>query len=167
MKRKPLLFNLSFSVILAAVISILCVFNVFEKLDFRLYDGLLHITKDPVMDDKVTVVAISDEDIDRLGEWPWSRDIIADVLIRLRELNAAAGIFDIEYISSSAKSVPSDSIYKVNGKISETQQWAVDLMQSIPMALQQGYDIDDMYDLTDSYIYDYLDPLYDDLYQFV
>ena len=167
MKRKPLLFNLSFSVILAAVISILCVFNVFEKLDFRLYDGLLHFTKDPVMDDKVMVVAISDEDIDRLGEWPWSRDIIADVLIRLRELNAAAGIFDIEYISSSAKSVPSDSITKVNGKISETQQWSVDLMQSIPTALQQGYDVDDITGLTDSYIYDYLGPLYDDLYQFV
>ena len=167
MKRKPLLFNLSFSVILAAVISFLCIFNVFEKLDFRLYDGLLHFTKDPVMDDKVMVVAISDEDIDRLGEWPWSRDIIADVLIRLRELNAAAGIFDIEYISSSAKSVPSDSITKVNGKISETQQWSVDLMQSIPTALQQGYDVDDITGLTDSYIYDYLGPLYDDLYQFV
>ena len=136
MKNKSLVFNLSFTTGLALVIGVLCIFNVFEKLDFRLYDGLLHFTKDPEMDDKVLVVAISDNDINRLGEWPWSRDIIADVLIRLKELGVAAGIFDIEYISSSAKSVPSDSINKVNGKISETEQCSVDLMRSIPTALQ-------------------------------
>ena len=115
MKNKSLVFNLSFTLGLAIIIGFLCIFNVFEKLDFRLYDGLLHFTKEPAMDDKVMVVAISDDDIDRLGEWPWSRNIIADVLIRLKELGAAAGIFDIEYISTSAKSVPSDSINKVNG----------------------------------------------------
>ena len=167
MKRKPLLFNISFSVILAAIISVLCIFNVFEKLDFRLYDGLLHLTKDPPMDDKVMVVAITDDDIDRLGEWPWSRNIIADVLIRLKELGVAAGIFDIEYISTSAKSVPSGSISNVNGKISETEQWSVDLMRSIPTALLQGYGVQDIQDLTDSLIYDYLNPLYSDLYQYV
>ena len=167
MKRKSLLFNLSFSVVLAAVISVLCIFNVFEKLDYRLYDGLLHFTKDPVMDEKVMVVAISDDDINRLGEWPWSRDIIADVLIRLKELGVAAGIFDIEYISSSAKSVPSDSINKVNGKISETEQWSVDLIHAIPTALQQGYSVDEAQDLADSYIDEYLSPLYDNLYEYV
>ena len=167
MKRKSLVINLSFSVILAIIISVFCIFNVFEKLDFRLYDGLLHFTKDPPMDDKVMVVAISDDDINRLGEWPWSRDIMADVLIRLKELGVAAGIFDIEYISSSSKSVPSNSINNVNGKISETKQWSVDLMNSIPIALQQGYSADEIQDLTDSYVQDYLDPLYDDLYEYV
>ncbi|MBP5603888.1 MAG: adenylate/guanylate cyclase domain-containing protein [Treponema sp.] len=167
MKRKPLLFNISFSLILAGIISVLCIFNVFEKLDFRLYDGLLHLTKDPVMDEKVMVVAISDDDINRLGEWPWSRDIFADVLIRLKELGVAAGIFDIEYISPSSKSVPSNSINNVNGKISETKQWSVDLMNSIPIALNQGYSVEEIQELTDSYVEDYLDPLYDDLYEYV
>lgn len=167
MKNKSLVFNLSFTTGLALVIGILCVFNVFEKLDYRLYDGLLHFTKDPVMDDKVMVVAISDDDIDRLGEWPWSRDIIADVLIRLKELGVAAGIFDIEYISASAKSVPSNSINKVNGKISETEQWTVDLMHAIPTALEQGYEVSEAHDLADSYIQEYLYPLYDDLYNYV
>ena len=88
MKNKALIFNLLFSTILAGIISLFCVFNLFEKLDFRLYDGLIHLTKDPPMDDKVVVVAISDEDINLLGEWPWSRDILANVLIRLKELNA-------------------------------------------------------------------------------
>ena len=167
MKNKSLVFNLSFTTGLALVIAFLCIFNVFEKLDFRLYDGLLHFTKDPPMDDKVMVVAISDDDINRLGEWPWSRDIMADVLIRLKELGVAAGIFDIEYISTSSKSVPSNSISNVNGKISETKQWSVDLMNSIPIALQQGYSADEIQELTDSYVQDYLDPLYDDLYEYV
>ena len=167
MKNKALVFNLSFTLGLAIVIGFLCVFNVFEKLDFRLYDGLLHLTKDPPMDEKVMVVAISDDDINRLGEWPWSRDIMADVLIRLKELGVAAGIFDIEYISASSKSVPANSINNVNGKISETKQWSVDLMNSIPVALSQGYSVDEVQKLTDSYVHEYLDPIYDDLYEYV
>ena len=167
MKHKSLIINLLFSTVLAGIIGVLCIFNIFEKLDLRLYDGLLHLTKEPPMSEKIMVVAISDEDIDNLGEWPWSRDIIADVLIRLKELGAAAGIFDIEYISKSAKAVASDAINNVNGKISETEAWAVDLMHAVPTALQQGYAVEDAHDLADSYISDYLYPIYDDLYDYV
>ena len=46
MKNKSLVFNLSFTTGLALIIGVLCIFNVFEKLDFRLYDGLLHFTKE-------------------------------------------------------------------------------------------------------------------------
>ena len=165
--KKPLLINISFSVILAFIISILCIFNVFEKLDFRLYDGMLHLTKDPAFDDRIMVVGINDDDINNLGEWPWTRDILADVLIRLKELDVAAGIFDIEYISPSGKSVASNAIGNINNKISETEQWTVDLMQSIPTALEQGYSIADARDLADSSIQDYIYPLYDDLYSYV
>ena len=165
--KKPLLINLGFSVILALIISILCVFNVFEKLDFRLYDGMLHLTKDPAFDDKIMVVGINDDDINNLGEWPWTRDILADVLIRLKELDVAAGIFDIEYISPSGKSVASNAIGNINNKIAETEQWTVDLMQSIPTALEQGYSVADARDLADSSIQDYIFPLYNDLYTYV
>ena len=165
--KNGLLINISFSVILALIISILCIFNVFEKLDFRLYDGMLHLTKDPAFDDKIMVVGINDDDINNLGEWPWTRDILADVLIRLKELNVAAGIFDIEYISPSGKSVASNAIGNINNKIAETEQWTVDLMQSIPTALEQGYSVADARDLADSSIQDYIFPLYDDLYSYV
>ena len=167
MKNKALIFNLVFSAVLAGIISLFCVFNLFEKLDFRLYDGLIHLTKDPPMDEKVVVVAISDEDINLLGEWPWSRDILANVLIRLKELGAAASIFDIEYISPSGKSVASNAINNVNGKISEAERWTHDLMHAVPTMLEQGYEIDEAHDLADSVIEEYLTPVYDDLYTYV
>ncbi|MBR5402304.1 MAG: adenylate/guanylate cyclase domain-containing protein [Treponema sp.] len=167
MKNKSLIINLGFSVILAAIISILCIFNVFEKLDLRLYDGLLRFTKDPPMNEKVMVVAINDDDINNLGEWPWSRDILADVLIRLKELGAQASIFDIEYISPSSKAIASDAIKNINNKISETQQLSAELMHAVPTALQQGYSVKDADTLADSYIQDYLYPVYDDLYTYV
>ncbi len=167
MKNKALIFNLVFSAVLAGIISFFCVFNLFEKLDFRLYDGLIHLTKDPPMDEKVVVVAISDEDINLLGEWPWSRDILANVLIRLKELGAAASIFDIEYISPSGKSVASNAINNVNGKISEAERWTHDLMHAVPTMLEQGYEIDEAHDLADSVIEEYLTPVYDDLYTYV
>ena len=167
MKKKALLINLSFSVILAVIISVLSIFNVFEKLDLRLYDGLLHLTKDPPMSEQVMVVAINDDDINNLGEWPWSRDIIADVLIRLKELGAAASIFDIEYISPSSKAVASGAINNVNQKIAETQAWTQELMHAVPTALQQGYSVAEANDLADTYINDYLNPLYNELYGYV
>ena len=167
MKRKSFFISFSFSVILAAIISILCVFNIFEKLDFRLYDGLIHLTKEPEMDDKIMVVAINDDDINNLGEWPWSRDILANVLIRLKELGAQASIFDIEYISPSGKSVASNAINNVNGKIAEAEQWSKEAMHAVPMALEQGYSVFEASDLAESVIQEYLDPVYQELYNYV
>ena len=40
-------------------------------------------------------------------------------------------------------------------------------MNSIPTALRQGYSIDEVQDLTDSFVNEYLDPIYDDLYEYV
>ena len=105
MKRKTLFANAMITLIVSLFIALLCGSNVTEKLEFRLYDGLLHLTKDPEMSDDILMVIIDDIDIDQLGDWPWSRDILADTLIRMKELGASAAIFDIEYINTAPKSV--------------------------------------------------------------
>ncbi len=72
-----------------------------KKFEFRVYDMLL-ATK-PVTEecDDLALVEIDDASLDKLGPWPWSRDIIADVLLRLKEVGARAAVFDIEYLSPS------------------------------------------------------------------
>ena len=96
-KRSSFFTSLSFIVFIvsAAVFSALGVFGFFQKLDYRMYDFLLGCRKEPKQFEKILFVNIDDESIQALGEWPWSRDIIADCLLRIRVLGAESVIFDI------------------------------------------------------------------------
>ena len=80
--------------------------NFFEKLDFRVYDAMLHLKKDPPMSDKILQLNIDDVSIRELGDWPWSRDILADTLIRMKEFDVDFAVLDIEYISPSLLATP-------------------------------------------------------------
>jgi len=45
------------------------------------------------------LIDIDDSAIEQIGAWPWSRDIIADALVRLKEAGGQRVVFDIEYLS--------------------------------------------------------------------
>ncbi|MBO4857112.1 MAG: CHASE2 domain-containing protein [Treponema sp.] len=167
MKRKTLFANAMITLLVSLFIVLLCGSNVTEKLEFRLYDGLIHLTKDPEMSDDILMVIIDDIDIDQLGDWPWSRDILADTLIRMKELGAAAAIFDIEYINTAPKSVASNAEEKINSQIYQTQDLTEQLIQAIPQALNGGTPKDEIASFANSLIDEYLIPSYSDLYDYV
>jgi len=60
-------------------------FDLFQRLEPRDYDVGL----------PVRVVAIDDESLARHGQWPWSRDLLAALVDRLRDYGAAAIAFDV------------------------------------------------------------------------
>ncbi|MBQ5383882.1 MAG: CHASE2 domain-containing protein, partial [Treponema sp.] len=72
-----------------------------QKLDYRFYDGMLAAGHNPKADDKIVLLDIGDESINVYGEWPWTRDILGEVLIRMKELGARDAVFDIEYLMES------------------------------------------------------------------
>lgn len=72
-----------------------------HKFELRVYDLLLSTRPISQKAPNLALVEIDDASLDKLGPWPWSRDIIADVLLRLREVGAKTAVFDIEYISPS------------------------------------------------------------------
>ncbi len=80
-------------------------FGIFQKFDFRLYDLLLGLKSDSETRSEVVLVDIDDSSLDRIGAWPWSRKVYADMLIRMKELGALTAVFDIEYLSPSNSSV--------------------------------------------------------------
>ena len=92
-----------------AVGSLLALFNIGQKLDYRFYDTMLAWSEEPKADSSILLVDIDDISLNELGTWPWKRDILADVLIRMKELGAQNMVFDIEYLSPSSVSV-SDNI---------------------------------------------------------
>jgi adenylate cyclase len=60
-------------------------FDLFQRLEPRDYDASL----------PVRIVAIDDESLARHGQWPWSRDLLAQLVDRLRAAGAAAIAFDV------------------------------------------------------------------------
>jgi len=51
---------------------------------------LLQTSDEPVLSQDIAVVAIDETAIEKYGQWPWKRDVLADIVWRLRE--AGAGI---------------------------------------------------------------------------
>ena len=69
--------------------------------------------KAPAEQKELLFVDIDDFALNELGEWPWSRDKIADCLLTMREVGAKTAVFDIEYLSPSSKSIDYNLIEKI------------------------------------------------------
>ena len=63
------------------------VFDVFQRLEPRPYDPGL----------PVRIVDIDDASLERMGQWPWPRTVVAELVQRLTEAGAAAIAFDIVF----------------------------------------------------------------------
>ena len=85
------------SILIVAVFSLLTYFGVLTTLENRLYDVLLHLKKEIPEDQRILLIDVDDTSIEKVGVWPWSRDIMADGLITMSELGADYAVFDIEY----------------------------------------------------------------------
>lgn len=167
MNKKNILISASFTILFAIIFGIAGITNVFEKFDLRMYDGLLHLKKDPPVNEKVVLGIIDEVDIDKLGDWPWTRNILADSIIRMKEFGTEAAVFDIEYISPSLKSVASNAEQKIQDQIYIHQVQTEDLIRSIPKALSRGYPISEISQYSETLIHENLSDVYNSLYSFV
>lgn len=91
--------------VLAVLIGTGSFFGFNDKMDYRFYDMFCHLRKSPQESSNITYCEIDDGSINQLGPWPWSRDIMADCLIHMKELGAERAVFDIEYLSPSNRTV--------------------------------------------------------------
>ncbi|MCQ2576897.1 MAG: CHASE2 domain-containing protein [Treponema sp.] len=140
-------------------------FDIFLKLDYRLYDGLLHLKKAPPQNEKVALVTIDDESLadPEMGEWPWPRNIIADTLIRMKELGAEWAVFDIEYLSPSTAGVNSKIKKEINSSFAESENVIVGSYEQISGDVLNGMSMDDFAYFSDMYVNDILYPSLDNL----
>ena len=111
-KKKTGIFKKLTSVWLLVLITVMCIglaaTNIQQKLDYRFYDTMLGLSKEPETVPDIMLVDIGDTALNEYGSWPWSRDIIADVLLRLKEAGAKTAVFDIEYLTASSRGVDED-----------------------------------------------------------
>ncbi len=64
----------------------LVVFDVFQRIEPRAYQPA-----------PVRIVDLDDETLERLGQWPWPRTLVARLVARLTELGAAVVVFDMVF----------------------------------------------------------------------
>lgn len=81
----------------AAVVVVLSVARpgAIAQLDRRAYDELLRRTARPPATGGVSIVAVDEKSIAEIGQWPWRRDVVAELVERLRDLGARVIAFDI------------------------------------------------------------------------
>lgn len=170
MKSKPksLYINLIITIFFSLVLSVCCYFDIFQKLDYRFYDSILKIKKEPPKTENILLVEIDDISIETLGEWPWSRDVIADALLRMKELEAKYAVFDIEYISPSKNGIAPSAQKKIDSSINSARTNVSDALLQVSDAISTGYySNDELPNLTNEMITSVINPVFTELTDYI
>ena len=69
---------------------------------------LLQQTDQPILSQDIGIVTIDEAAIEKYGQWPWKRDVLADIIWKLRE--AGAGIIVIPIIMSESDRLGGDLV---------------------------------------------------------
>ncbi|WP_187759562.1 CHASE2 domain-containing protein [Treponema pectinovorum] len=120
------------------------ILGLFQKFDYRLYDLLLGLRPQPETRPELLFVEIDNKSLEDLGPWPWSRDILANSLIRMKELGAKTAVFDIEYLSPSNLGVNPNATEDISKAIDVQKQDVADVINQLAGAATGG-----MYSKTD------------------
>src|SRR5262245_33469280 len=80
-----------------------------EELRLRGFDLYQNLEPRPTTERPVVIVDIDEESVATFGQWPWPRTLIADMLHRLYEWQAAAVAFDVAFAEPD-RSSPTEAV---------------------------------------------------------
>jgi adenylate cyclase len=95
---KSTLLKLGVAFALATLLSWAYLFipQAFQSIDSRLRDFLFIVRGELPKSDNVVIVDIDEKALDKLGQWPWQRDVFADLLYKLND--AGAGVIGLDIV---------------------------------------------------------------------
>ncbi len=105
MKKRKLGLDLLIPLIVAGAFALLNLVDSYRLAENRVYDLFLHLKPAVPESKSLLFLDIEDSAIARVGTYPWSRDIMADGLIVMKEFGASYAVFDIEYVDRSPRGV--------------------------------------------------------------
>ena len=100
--------------------------DAFTALRDQAFDAYQRLSPRPYADTPVRIVDIDEASLERLGQWPWSRDILAKLTMRLQDMGAAAIAYDVVFAEpdrSSPRRIAEDLVAR--GVISATDRDAL------------------------------------------
>lgn len=80
--------------------------NFFVEFRLHFFDEYLRLKPRIYQPVPVRIVDIDDDSLERFGQWPWPRTLLAKLVSRLHELGAAAVVFDVLFLDAD-RSTPS------------------------------------------------------------
>jgi adenylate cyclase len=88
---------LPLAVLLVAAVARVAVPDVLERLSLNAFDFYQRLAPRQPADVPIRVVDIDDRSLAKIGQWPWPRAVIAQIVDRLRVAGAAVIAFDIDF----------------------------------------------------------------------
>lgn len=153
------------AIIVVLVVGLLSFFGAFDTLELKAYDLLVNLKPATPERSDVVMVAIDDGSIARIGTFPWPRDIMADVLIRMRELGAKSATFDIEYCSPSTEGINPEGRKQLPNTLNNAMESLSEDIAAIGEAAYAGYfDNDELAEYMASIAYDSMPETFENLY---
>ena len=113
--------------------------DVVKRLDYLIYDVRLRAeAQKPELDTRIVIVDIDEKSLSEVGRWPWSRDVVANLIIELTDkLGAAVVSFDIVF----AEPQQSDALETLDSLASKSPRLA-DKLQGMRAGIQAQFDRD-------------------------
>jgi len=71
-----------------------------ERLEYGAYDTVVRSARVHPPGSKVVIVDVDERSLSAIGQWPWRRDIVGDLITRLRDFGASAVALDIIFPES-------------------------------------------------------------------
>ena len=87
-----------------------------ESFDNRLRDYMFVLRGEEAHSDNIVIIDIDDKSLKQIGQWPWSRDIVSNMLINLTNSEIGLIAFDVVFAEED-RSNPVKIIKKLNIKI--------------------------------------------------
>ncbi len=154
--------DFSVPVIVGVLAVAAAIFGLFTNVEYRLYDFLLGKGRDIKEDQNIMLVDVDDISVDDVGVWPWGRDIVADILLRMKEFGAFNVVFDIEYLQKSGESIPPEAQRIMASAIETARVDISGLVSQFAAAASSGmYSPAELEGLSSSLMTDYIEPSLD------
>jgi adenylate cyclase len=95
--RRGLIYLLPLALLFVALTGRVAASDLLERLSLVCFDLYQKAAPRAAGDASIRVVDIDDKSLSKIGQWPWPRTIVAQLMDRLREAGAAVIAFDIDF----------------------------------------------------------------------
>src|SRR5712671_137567 len=95
--RRSLIYVLPLAVLLVAVVARICAPDMLDRLSLLCFDLYEKALPRQPGEAPIRIVDIDDDSLAKIGQWPWPRGVVAQLVDRLREAGAAVIAFDIDF----------------------------------------------------------------------
>jgi CHASE2 domain-containing sensor protein len=95
--RRGLIYLLPLALLVIAVGARIAASDQLERLSLFCFDLYQKAAPRQAGDASISIVDIDDKSLNKLGQWPWPRSVVAQLVDRLREAGAAVVAFDIDF----------------------------------------------------------------------